>query len=272
MEDVAVPLELLRRLAAGGTGGFVRPPGASGRDGLMVWHQYTRPPPVSGRGPDAGVSGGHSGHHASQTNRAGPARERGEIPFARRPTSRTSSGRPNANRKLLYVSDNVEKMLGYTAGRTHSRAAGTCGWTAIHPERLPRKRRAGLPNAVRQRGEAFDVEYRIRRKDGQWIWLHNRAPSTQLREGTLCADGLLSGHHAAQAGRRGPAAGQGRRGSRQPRQEPVPRQHEPRVAHAAQRHHRLFRNPRRQDLWRPERPAVQIQPTTFSTAAATCSN
>src|ERR1035441_2676698 len=40
--------------------------------------------------------------------------------------------------------------------------------------------------------EAFDVEYRIRRKDGQWIWLHSRAPSTYLRDGTRYADGLLS--------------------------------------------------------------------------------
>ena len=49
-------------------------------------------------------------------------------------------------------------------------------------------------------------------------------------------------HHGAKAGGGGAAEGQGRGRGRQPRQEPVPGQHEPRAAHAAERHHRLQRD------------------------------
>jgi signal transduction histidine kinase len=35
------------------------------------------------------------------------------------------------------------------------------------------------------------VEYRICRKDGQWIWLHDRALSTRRRDGIICADGIF---------------------------------------------------------------------------------
>src|SRR5208283_5896931 len=40
--------------------------------------------------------------------------------------------------------------------------------------------------------KGFDIEYRIRRKDGEWIWLQNRAPSTHVRDGARCAEGLMS--------------------------------------------------------------------------------
>jgi len=38
----------------------------------------------------------------------------------------------------------------------------------------------------------FDVEYRMRHKNGRWIWVRNRALSTFEQDGTLLADGLLT--------------------------------------------------------------------------------
>src|SRR5687768_5510816 len=38
----------------------------------------------------------------------------------------------------------------------------------------------------------FDVEYRIQRKDGEWIWLHDRAIATSVKGGIMRADGILS--------------------------------------------------------------------------------
>src|SRR5258705_7751502 len=38
----------------------------------------------------------------------------------------------------------------------------------------------------------FDVEYRTQRKDGEWIWLHDRAIATSVKGGIMCADGILS--------------------------------------------------------------------------------
>ncbi len=94
----------------------------------------------------------------------------------------------DVNRKLLYVSDSVEKILGYSADEL-TRSAGTLWLDRIHPSDFPNVQLAYQMLFAKEK--AFDVEYRIRRKDGQWIWLQSRAPSTYVRDGTLCADGLL---------------------------------------------------------------------------------
>ncbi|MGO8788290.1 MAG: response regulator, partial [Terriglobia bacterium] len=41
-------------------------------------------------------------------------------------------------------------------------------------------------------GKPFDVECRVRRKNGEWIWVHDRAVATYERNGVRYADGLLS--------------------------------------------------------------------------------
>jgi PAS domain S-box-containing protein len=95
----------------------------------------------------------------------------------------------DANLKLLYVSESVEKILGYSA-EDLTRGVGTLWLDRIHPDDLSKVQLACQMLFAKE--EAFDLEYRIRRSDGQWIWLQNRAPCTYLRDGTRCADGLLS--------------------------------------------------------------------------------
>jgi PAS domain S-box-containing protein len=95
----------------------------------------------------------------------------------------------DANRKLLYVSDSVEKILGYSVDEL-IRGTGTLWLDRVHPSDFPNVQFAYQMLFTKEK--AFDVEYRIRRKDGQWIWLQSRAPFTYVRDGTLCADGLLS--------------------------------------------------------------------------------
>jgi len=94
----------------------------------------------------------------------------------------------NINRDLLYISGNAVKVLGY--GSREFLEQGSRLWAGrIHPEDAPRVSEAY--QKLFTSGEKFDVEYRICRKDGQWIWLHDRALATQLRDGTLCADGIF---------------------------------------------------------------------------------
>jgi signal transduction histidine kinase len=38
----------------------------------------------------------------------------------------------------------------------------------------------------------FDVNYRVKRKDGEWVWLHNRAVATYEKDGTMFADGVFT--------------------------------------------------------------------------------
>lgn len=42
------------------------------------------------------------------------------------------------------------------------------------------------------RNKIFDVEYRMQRKDGRWIWIHDSAVTTRKKDGVMYADGVLS--------------------------------------------------------------------------------
>jgi PAS domain S-box-containing protein len=94
----------------------------------------------------------------------------------------------NADHDIIYVSSNVVKVLGY--GLEEFLNAGRQFWQdCIHPD--DRARVNQTYQRLFENGEQFDVEYRVSRKDGQWIWLHDRAQTTRLRAGVLCADGIF---------------------------------------------------------------------------------
>jgi PAS domain S-box-containing protein len=94
----------------------------------------------------------------------------------------------DSNNELIYISGNVDKVLGF--GSEEFLELGTQFWMdRIHPEDAARVRQAY--QRLFSSGEKFDVDYRIRRKDGEWIWLHDRALATRLREGVMCADGIF---------------------------------------------------------------------------------
>jgi len=60
----------------------------------------------------------------------------------------------------------------------------------IHPQDFGRV--SQRYTALFEQQVAFDEEYRIRRKDGNWIWVHDRATRTHEADGVLCADGFMS--------------------------------------------------------------------------------
>jgi PAS domain S-box-containing protein len=94
----------------------------------------------------------------------------------------------DGNRDLLYISGNAARVVGFSSEELLEK--GGQGWMdRIHPEDLARVSQAYQD--LFASGEQFDVEYRISRKDGEWIWLHDRALSTRPREGILCADGIF---------------------------------------------------------------------------------
>lgn len=95
----------------------------------------------------------------------------------------------NAGKELVYVSDNALDLLGYRPAELLG-ATGRLWLDRIHPNDLARVEQAFEQFFTREK--RFDVEYRVRRKDGQWIWLHNRATAIRLRDGVMCADGLFS--------------------------------------------------------------------------------
>ncbi|HEV2434627.1 MAG TPA: MASE1 domain-containing protein [Verrucomicrobiae bacterium] len=94
----------------------------------------------------------------------------------------------DANRNLIYISGNVAEVSGF--GCEEFLDPGRQFWMdQIHPEDAAHVRQAY--QKLFSSGEKFDVEYRFRRKDGGWIWLHDRAFDTRLCEGIMCANGIF---------------------------------------------------------------------------------
>jgi PAS domain S-box-containing protein len=92
------------------------------------------------------------------------------------------------NRELLYISGNAVKVLGYSSSELLEQS-GQLWLDRIHPQDA--KHVSHAYQKLFSDGEKFDVEYQICRKDGQWIWLHDRALTTQPRQGIRCADGIF---------------------------------------------------------------------------------
>ena len=95
----------------------------------------------------------------------------------------------DSERQLIYISDNVEKTLGYTAQELMA-SKGQFWLDQIHPDDAPNVDLCY--EALFAKNKKFDVEYRIRTKNQDWIWVHNRALTTRMRDGLLCADGIFS--------------------------------------------------------------------------------
>jgi PAS domain S-box-containing protein len=95
----------------------------------------------------------------------------------------------NFDRKVTYIGGNVEKVLGYSS--TELLEEDGKPWIdCIHPGDAQRV--TGAYHALFERGENFDVEYRVRRKDGEWVWLRDRALNTRrTTTGGMCADGVF---------------------------------------------------------------------------------
>jgi PAS domain S-box-containing protein len=74
--------------------------------------------------------------------------------------------------KTSFISPNIEQVYGFTPEEIF-RGGEKLWFGRIHPEDLSALKKAY--RALFEKDQQFDLEYRIQRKDGQWIWLHDRA-------------------------------------------------------------------------------------------------
>ncbi len=91
--------------------------------------------------------------------------------------------------RTIYISPKVEGVLGFTKQEI-SAAGCTLRLGLIHPSDFGRVHRCYL--ALFDRHTAFDEEYRIRHKNGSWIWIHDHATGVHEENGILYADGAFS--------------------------------------------------------------------------------
>ncbi len=90
--------------------------------------------------------------------------------------------------QVVFTSANVMRVMGYAQEEIY--ADPRIWFSSIHQDDLGRVTRAysDLFSANR----VFDEVYRMRRKDGQWIWVNDRATSTYEKDRTRYADGVFS--------------------------------------------------------------------------------
>jgi PAS domain S-box-containing protein len=91
--------------------------------------------------------------------------------------------------RTTYMSPNVEEVFGYTA-EEFCQGGEDLWFSRVHPADLERVQQAF--GALFDGNDVFDVEYRIQRRDGRWIWAHDRAIRTHLENGIVFADGAFS--------------------------------------------------------------------------------
>ena len=91
--------------------------------------------------------------------------------------------------KTSFISPNIVREFGYTQEEIYK--GGDSIWLGrIHPEDVGKVEKAF--RKLLERGTKFDVEYRIKRKDGEWIQLHDRSVGVYERDGVKYADGIFS--------------------------------------------------------------------------------
>jgi PAS domain S-box-containing protein len=95
----------------------------------------------------------------------------------------------DAEFRFVFISKNMERVSGFSPDEVYQQGVHLY-LDSLHPEDVD-KVRQGL-QALFAEGRPFDVEVRVKRKDGEWIWIHDRAHATYEKNGIRYADGLLS--------------------------------------------------------------------------------
>ncbi len=91
--------------------------------------------------------------------------------------------------KTIFVSSNVKQVYGYSPEEIYQ--AGASLWfERIHSE--DRKRVKEAYALLFEENQCFDVEYRIQRKNGQWVWIHDQAVLIQEHSQEQYACGIVS--------------------------------------------------------------------------------
>jgi len=97
--------------------------------------------------------------------------------------------RSDRSGNTLFISPNVQSITGFSAGEYLG--GGPDLWFGkIHAEDRDRVQTAY--ELLFAKGWPYDLEYRIQRKDGGWIWVHDRSIATGEVDGVRYADGIFS--------------------------------------------------------------------------------
>ncbi len=92
--------------------------------------------------------------------------------------------------RTTFISPNIEKLYGFSPEEIYTGDEDEVWFGRIHPEDADRMKESY--KALFNKNEVYDIEYRIKRKDEKWIWIHDTANIAYEKNGVLFADGVLS--------------------------------------------------------------------------------
>lgn len=94
----------------------------------------------------------------------------------------------NQHGKILFITENIEDILGFSSQDLYKNENH---WVEhIHPDDATLVKEAF--DKLFTQNIPFDIEYRLRTKDGNWIWVNNRSTNSYKVDRFLVADGILS--------------------------------------------------------------------------------
>jgi two-component system CheB/CheR fusion protein len=93
------------------------------------------------------------------------------------------------NGKTVFIGQSVKDICGYTAEEIYA-GGDEVRLGRIHPDDMARVKKAF--KALFETGESFDIEYKTQRKDGEWIWLRDRAMRVYEKNGVKYVDGVFT--------------------------------------------------------------------------------
>jgi len=97
--------------------------------------------------------------------------------------------RTKRNGETTYISPNIKNIYGFSDREIMTKGE-EIWFKRIHPEDVDEVKKCF--DSLFTRGIKFDIEYRIKRKDGKWIWLHDRSETVIKKNGEQTAYGIFS--------------------------------------------------------------------------------
>jgi PAS domain S-box-containing protein len=94
------------------------------------------------------------------------------------------------NNYIIYISENIEAITGYTPEEEYKMGPYLNWINRVHPDDV--KEYVAAIDALFEKDRPFNIEYGLRRKDGEWVWIHDRAVVTYDEDGKKYASGMLS--------------------------------------------------------------------------------
>jgi PAS domain S-box-containing protein len=159
-----------------------------GSDGVSVWHQYSirRLAGDNGETVEFQAVIQDITHRKRSEEELRESEEKYRSLVSNIPDVVWSANSPG---RITYVTNNVTQVLGYACEEILN-GPGEILKQRVHPNDLPNLEQAGT--LLFGAGQKMDIEFRFRRKDGEWIWLHNRACVSRMQQRVLQVEGILS--------------------------------------------------------------------------------